>query len=108
MAVEDTKHASYRALVTRALEGDGRAAPARRRLAFDDGVEDEPLKTLVRKVARQPARITDADIEAVKAAGLSEDEVFELVVCAALGQATRQYESGLAALAEASAGGESG
>jgi alkylhydroperoxidase/carboxymuconolactone decarboxylase family protein YurZ len=39
----------------------------------------------------------------VKESGLSEDEVFELVVCAAVGQAARQYESALAALAEAGA-----
>jgi len=33
--------------------------------------------------------------------GLSEDQIFELVVCAAIGQATRQYQSALGALAEA-------
>jgi hypothetical protein len=103
-SVEDTKRAAHRALVTRVLEGDGRASRASRQAAFNDAVDGEPLKTLIGRVARQPTRITDEDIAAVKASGLSEDEVFELVVCAALGQATRQYETALAALAEAGAG----
>jgi hypothetical protein len=30
--------------------------------------------------------------------GLSEDQVFEIVVCSAIGQATRQYDGALAAL----------
>lgn len=34
---------------------------------------------------------------------MSEDQIFELVVCAAIGESTRQYESALEALAEATA-----
>jgi hypothetical protein len=41
---------------------------------------------------------TEEDIAAVKASGLSEDQIFELVVCAAIGQATRQYDTAFAAL----------
>ena len=44
-----------------------------------------------------------ADIGAVTAAGVREDEVFEFVVCAALGQATRQLDAALAALDRAAA-----
>ncbi len=51
---------------------------------------------------------TDGDIAAVKAAGFSDDQTFELVVCAAVGEATRQYQSGLAALAAAAADLEAG
>src|SRR5215468_10118144 len=99
----DEKRAAHRALVARILEGEGKTSRAQRRAAFDDAVVGEPLQTLIGKVAREPTRITDADIVLVRKSGLSEDEVFELVVCAAVGQATRQYESALAALAEASA-----
>jgi len=99
----DEKRTAHRAVVARVLEGDGRTARALRRAAFDDAVVGEPLQTLIGKVARKPTQITDGDIALVKKSGLSEDEVFELVVCAAVGQATRQYESALAALAEASA-----
>ena len=88
----------HRALVDRIL-GDGGTAPHRlRRAAFDDAGLDEPVRTLVDKVASGAYRVTDDDIAATLAAGLTEDQVFELVVCAAVGEATRQYENGLAAL----------
>jgi hypothetical protein len=96
--VEATRPA-HQAVVTRVLEGDGRAAPAQRRAAFDNALLAEPLRGLIRKVAEQPTKITDDDFTAVKASGLSEDQIFELVVCAAVGQATRQYQSALGALA---------
>jgi alkylhydroperoxidase family enzyme len=53
---------------------------------------------LVDKVARHAHEVTDRDIAAAMASGLSEDQVFEIVVCAAIGQATRQYDAALAAL----------
>jgi len=45
--------------------------------------------------------VTDDDIAAVRAAGLTEDQIFEIVVCAAIGQANRQYTSALASVANA-------
>jgi alkylhydroperoxidase family enzyme len=49
-------------------------------------------------VARHADKITDEDIAGARASGLSEDQIFEIVVCAAIGQATRQYDMALAAL----------
>jgi alkylhydroperoxidase family enzyme len=63
---------------------------------------------LLGKVARTPTQVTDADFAAARAAGFSEDELFELVICAAVGQAARLYDAGLAALAVAVAGQEDG
>jgi len=83
-----------KAVIARVLEGDGRASREQRKAAFD-----APTGGLLEKVARYAYKVSDDDIAAAKAAGLSEDELFELVVCAALGQATRQLESALAALA---------
>jgi hypothetical protein len=103
MAAETDKRAIQKALVARILDGDGAASAALRRYAFDDAVNDGPLQGLLRKVALTPARITDEDIVSVKADGFTEDEIFELVVSAALGHATRQYESALAALSKAMA-----
>jgi hypothetical protein len=104
MAMENKKRAAHRALVIRVLEGDGRASRAARRAAFENVGLAEPLRTLIDKVARQPTRVTDEDIAAVLASGGSEDQIFELVVCAAIGAATRQYEAGLQALDEAMTG----
>jgi hypothetical protein len=101
MLTEDKKRAAQKALVTRVLEGDARASRAQRRGAFENAGLAEPLRTLIVKVARQPTRISDEDVAAVTASGLSEDQVFELVVCAAVGQATRQYEAALGVLAAA-------
>jgi hypothetical protein len=103
----EDKRTAHQAVVTRILEGDGRASRAERRAAFDDATVIEPLRGLISKVAKHPTQITDDDIAAVKASGVSEDQIFELVVCAAVGQATRQYLNALAALAMAISDGGS-
>ena len=101
MVIEEKKRTAHRAVVSRALEGDGRSSREARRAAFENAGLGEPLRTLIDKVARQPTRVTDEDIAAVVASGISEDQIFELVVCAAIGAATRQYEAALHALEEA-------
>jgi hypothetical protein len=104
MQIVDKKHRAHQALVTRILEGEGKASRVERRAAFENGGISDPLRTLIDKVARQPTRVTNEDIANVEASGRSEDEIFELVVCAAIGQATRQYETALEALEKAMAG----
>ena len=91
----------HRELVARVLEGNGNAAPELRRAAFENAGLGEPIRTLIDKVANHAYRITDEDVAAVRAAGLTEDQVFEIMICAAVGQASRQYTSALAALAGA-------
>jgi alkylhydroperoxidase/carboxymuconolactone decarboxylase family protein YurZ len=86
------------ALTKRILEGAGRASPSDRRAAFNNSGLTEPLRMLANKVALDASRITDEDIAAARRSGLSEDQIFEIVVCAAVGQATRQYDEALAAL----------
>ena len=104
MPEEDSKRAAFRALEDRILNGEGRASPEQRAQAFgNDGLEPS-LDELLGKVATRPAQVTDADFAAAKAAGCTEDEIFELVVCAAVGQSARLYDAGLAALAQATAG----
>jgi alkylhydroperoxidase family enzyme len=92
---------AHKALVARILEGDGRASRGQRRAAFDNGELAERLTLLIEKVVKHAYKVTDDDIAAARASGLSEDQVFELVVCAAVGEATRQYDSARAALVEA-------
>jgi alkylhydroperoxidase/carboxymuconolactone decarboxylase family protein YurZ len=95
-------HEAHKRLIARILEGDGQAPHAQRRAAFANAGLPEPLRTLVEKVAVQATAVTDHDVQAALAAGLSEDQLFEVVVCAAVGQATRQYEAAWAALESAS------
>ena len=87
-----------KALITRILEGDGKASRAQRLAAFDHTGFSEPMNTLIDKVVKQAYRVTDGDIGVAKASGLSEDQIFEIVVCAAVGQAARQHDTALAAL----------
>jgi hypothetical protein len=91
----------HRALIARVLDGNGKAPTELRRAAFDNAGLDEPMRTLIQKVAYHAYRVTDEDVVAVRAAGMSEDQIFEIVVCAAIGQATRQYKTALDALARA-------
>jgi len=91
----------HRSLVARVLEGEGRASPEIRRAAFDNEGLAEPLRTFVDKVAHRARMVTDADIGSLKKTGLSEDQIYEIVVCAAIGQATRQLRNALGTLGAA-------
>jgi alkylhydroperoxidase family enzyme len=50
-------------------------------------------------VRRNAYRVTDADIDALRASGLSEDEIFEITVSAAVAAGLERREAGLRALA---------
>jgi hypothetical protein len=104
VAVEDKKRVAFRGLVDRVLNGEGQASGEERARAFSNDGLSPPLDALIGKVARTPVQVTDADFAAAKESGYSEDQLFELVVCAAVGQSARLYEAGLAALAEANGG----
>jgi len=95
--------AARKALITRILEGDAKASRAQRRAAFDNADLPEPVNMLIDKVTKHAYRATDEDIDAAKASGLTEDHIFEMVVCAAIGQASRQYDTALVALKAAAA-----
>ena len=105
MPDEDKKRAAHRALVDRVLNGDGKASVQQRARAFSNDGLSPPLDALIGKVADRPAQVTEEDLAAAKASGCTEDQLFELVICAAVGQSTRLYEAGLAALAEATVTG---
>jgi len=90
-----------KALIVRILDGAGTASQGQRRAAFENIGLVEPVKTLIQKVATQATAVTDRDIAAARASGLTEDQIFEIVICAAVGQSARQYDSARAALESA-------
>jgi hypothetical protein len=94
----------HRELVARVLDSDAAAPRELRRAAFDNAGLDEPARTLVEKVALRSHSVTDDDVAAVRAAGLSEDQIFEIAVCAAIGQADRHYKTAHDALSKATEG----
>ncbi len=88
------------AVTQRVLTGPGKTSTAVRRAAFDNTGVAEPARALIDKVAKTAWKITDADFAPVKAKQ-TDDEIYEQVVAAAMGQATRQLDAALAALDEA-------
>lgn len=91
----------YQDLIDRILKGKGESSPEQRQAAFNNAGLPGPLNLLIGKVTNDAYKVTDSDVASAKAAGSSEDQLFELIICGAAGQASRQYQSGLAALAEA-------
>ena len=47
---------------------------------------------------REIVQVDDEDVARARASGMSEDAIFEVVVCAAVGRATRRHEAALARL----------
>ena len=77
----------YDALIDdlRAAAQPGRAAP-------------EGMAAYLDKVRRNAYAVTDADVEALKSAGFSEDEIFEQTVAVAVAAGLERLDAGLAAL----------
>ncbi len=59
-----------------------------------------PLEGYVDKVSRTPYKVVGADLDALRAAGHSEDEIFELTVATALGSAHGRFARVAALLGE--------
>jgi alkylhydroperoxidase family enzyme len=49
-------------------------------------------------VRRHAYRVTDAQVEALRKAGLSEDDVFELTIATAVGAGLERLDAGLRAM----------
>ena len=96
--------ASRKALVDRILGAAGTASHTLRRAAFEGASLTAPPGTLIAKVTKHANEVSDDDVAAAKASGLSEDAIFEIVICAAVGEATRQVETAFAALEAATKG----
>jgi alkylhydroperoxidase family enzyme len=77
----------YDALIAELREAaqPGRAAP-------------EAMADYLDKVRRHAPSVTDADVEALKAAGFSEDEIFEQTVATAVAAGLERLHAGLASL----------
>ena len=62
--------------------------------AISESIEPDPrVRDYLTKVRTRAYTVTDADVEALKAAGLSEDEIFEQTVAAAIGEGLRRWDA---------------
>ena len=89
---------AYESLIARVLHGPGDTSPMQRRAAFDDQASETPVAGLLHKVAVAASTVSDTDIAAARGSGFSEDQLFELMVCAAVGAASRLHEAALTVL----------
>jgi hypothetical protein len=73
-----------------------------RRAAGGEGSLDDPVaQAYVEKVRTCANQITDGDLDGLRAAGWSEDRIFELSIAAATGAARHRLDAALAAMAAA-------
>ena len=86
-----TDPALRRAVEARAAELSGKAGAAA-------GDIPQDLQEHVDKIALHAYTVTDEDVAALKAAGYSEDAIFEISIAAALGAGVARLERGLSAL----------
>ena len=54
---------------------------------------DPRLAAYLEKVRLRAYEITDADVQSLKDAGVTEDEIFEQTVAAALGEGLRRFDA---------------
>ena len=95
------RHAELRDKVfTQVLTGPGESDPAVRQAAAENAGVPDDLRSLVAKVHAHAYKVTDADIARLQAT-YGDDQLFEIVVSAALGASRKRLMAGLEALAKA-------
>ena len=80
------------------FEGPGVVDPALRRAAGTGAGLSDRWAAYVSKVRDASYRITDDDVTALKDAGCTEEEIFEMTVAAATGAALHRLDLGLRAM----------
>lgn len=94
-------HASLRdRVLTGVLDGVGESDPAIRKAAADGTGVPADLQVLVGKIHQHAYKVTDEDIASVQTK-YGDDQLFEIVVSAALGASRQRLIAGLEALEKA-------
>jgi hypothetical protein len=94
-------HADIRDRAFRSVfESPGQSDPELRRAAAEGTGVPADLQTLVDKIHRHAYKVTDEDLARLRTT-YSDDEMFEIVVSAALGASRKRLFAGLAALDKA-------
>ncbi len=89
---------SFTALRDAALSTPGALPAQTRQAAFEGGPLPEPMASLAEKMRTNASMISDEDVLALKAAGHSDDAIFELIVATAVGAAEKRLNHALALL----------
>jgi hypothetical protein len=94
----ERKQELWRRLEEAVLHSPGTLDPATRQALAEERDVPTALRAYVGKVHRHAYKVTDDDVAELRAAGLSEDQIFEATLAAALGAARVRLRAGLAAL----------
>lgn len=99
----DDPHRDKRRRLVEAVLAEGPEVPSLRRVLAgrEPGEVPEVLAAYVEKVRLHAYRVTDADVAALRAAGWSEDALFEVTVATSLGAAEKRLDIGLRCIADA-------
>ena len=98
-AMPNDRHVdSLTALRKGVLECPGTLSSSVRRGIYDGRPLEGPLAAFLEEVRNNAAALGRPDIDFLKGAGHSEDEILEATLAAALGAADRMLQAGLAAL----------
>lgn len=93
------RFAKLRAEIEAAVLGaPGESDAAERRRAMEGEGATPELTAFLQRVQRHAYRVTDEEVAALKAAGYSDDRLFELLLGAALGAARARLDAGLRAM----------
>ena len=97
-----SRHADVFRRIHDAVLGEAGSLPHATRLALaaGSGIPAE-LEAYAHKVARHAYRVTERDLEALRAAGYDDDAIYEVTVAVALGVGLHRRDVGLAALGRA-------
>jgi predicted RNA polymerase sigma factor len=87
-------------VLRRVIEGPGESEPAVRRAAAEGPGVPPDLQALIDKVHSRAYTVTDADVARLQAT-YGDDQLFEIIVSAALGASRRRLFAGLSALEQA-------
>ena len=97
----DDPHAALRdKVLDTVLEGPGETYPVLRNAAANGTGIPADLRTLIEKIHRHAYKVTDEDMAAAQRK-YGDDQMFEIVVSAALGASRNRLVAGLKALDEA-------
>ena len=83
----------------RVLEGPGQLDVSVRQAAFHDNADALPrdLVAYVAKVQHRAYEVIDEDVDGLRDSGLTEDQIFELTIAAAVGAGLRRFDLARAA-----------
>ena len=95
---QDPHATNMQHVVEAVLASPGTLDPGIRRAAAQGADVPEALRSYLDKVARHAYKVTDEDVQALRTAGYSEDQIFEATVSCALGACLRRLEAGLSAI----------